>query len=305
MGKQPPEDDRVARLRESLLKGDLGSASEILNRSTGERMFSAPDPQAPLAPAGAGLADLWPGRESDPELAQGAPSCWRAEPDVSEIVPETPEVVGFLRSVLKGCGERLNELAASPGLCHLSQADPRGVVFCRLVSLPGREGPRVVAGVLRLGQQGGQVVQYVARNEEEEAAVLVSVLAEMETAEVWVTFGDRNDRWAKVMARAKALGLEQPWSTPRVAEIRADCRHVWKDELRQFGMRSLERLGLGRDRRGGYPPAVLPRVYRRFAETGDARAMVKLLRRNVMDLVCLVELAGYLLTGRGPVCEMM
>ena len=296
------KDDRARELRRSLQQGGLDAARRILGSARGERCFaSRPTPSQPAPDAPHSLQAVWGGEEILVSTSRGQVPCWRSEPEVSEIDAGAGEIGSLLASCMKGGGERFDELRASPGLCHLADASQSEVVFLRSHSVGGKDGvtPAISKAISRDGVI--HVTQRIARSAGEESAVLQLFADVCEEARVVVMFGGRSDSPRSLQRRMKSAGLDEPWGIPPVMLVRDDCKAMWADEMPRFGLRVIEQMGLGRSRPGGFPPSVLGRVVKRFHETGDARAMTKLLRRSVCDLLVLIEACCFLLTGRGPV----
>jgi uncharacterized protein YprB with RNaseH-like and TPR domain len=302
MSEGGKNEDRVDRLRRSLQQGDLDGARRILGSTRGDPCFaSRPTGSAPTQPPDpTGLDEVWGGEEILVATSRGQVPCWRCGPDPSEIDPAANEIGSLFASCMKGGGERFDELRASPGLCHLANAEESEVAFVRTCSVGGKNGGYVV--VSRALSRDGylSISQRVARTGSEEPAALQLFANACEEAGVVVMFGGRRDTPEAVKRRMKTLGLDEPWGTPPAMLVREDAKAMWADEMPKFGLRVLEQMGLGRARPGGFPPSVLGRAVRRFRETGDARGMAKLLRRNVCDLLAMIELCCFLLTGRGP-----
>ncbi|MFW5818182.1 MAG: hypothetical protein ACOCWV_06520, partial [Planctomycetota bacterium] len=296
------KDDRARELRRSLQQGDLDGARRILGSAKGERCFaSRPTPSQPVPNAPHSLQAVWGGEEVLVSTSRGQVPCWRSEPEALEIDPAAGEIASLLASCMKGGGERFDELRASPGLCHLADAAEEQVVFLRSHSVGGKSG--MTAAISKAISRDGviHVTQHVARSPREEPGVLQLFADACEWAGVVVMFGGRSDSPKSLQRRMKSAGLDEPWGIPPVMLVRDDCKAMWGDEMPRFGLRVIEQMGLGRSRPGGFPPSVLGRVVKRFHETGDARAMAKLLRRSVCDLLVLIETCCFLLTGRGPV----
>ncbi len=296
------KDDRVDQLRQSLRQGDLDGARRILGSAKGEQCFaSRPTPSQPAPCAPHSLQAVWGGEEILVSTSRGQVTCWRSEPDADEIDPCADEIGSLFASCMKGGGERFDELRASPGLCHLADAAESDVVFLRSHSAGGKAGATTVISKAISRDGVIQVTQRIARSVQEEPAVLQLFADVCEEASVVVMFGGRDDSPRSLQRRMKSAGLDEPWGVPAAMLVRDDCKAMWADEMPRFGLRVIEQMGLGRSRQGGFPPSVLGRVVRRFHETGDARAIAKLLRRSVCDLLVLIEASCFLLTGRGPV----
>lgn len=303
MTERENNQDRVDRLRRSLQTGDLDGARRILGSANGEPCFTSRPMESsatPDQPGGAGVGDVLGGEEILVSTSRGQVACWRCEPDPGEIDPAGEDIAAMFTSCMKGGGERFDELRASPGLCHLADASEEQVVFLRSHSAGRSEGYVVVSrAVSRDGRL--RISQRIARKGAEEPAVLQMFSDACEETGVLVMFGGRGDTPQTLAARMKTLGLDEPWAVPPTMLVRTDCKAMWADELPRFGLRVLERMGLGRSREGGFPASMLGRVVRRFRDTGNAKPMTKLLRRSAADLLTMIELCCLLLTGRGPV----
>jgi len=204
--------------------------------------------------------------------------------------------------VLRGAGQRFDELNASAGLCAAASAGPEDVLLLRLETCPlppdGRRGI-VLAGMLLW--RGGELVvlQHLARRAEEETGVLSACLDALAGAAVAAVFGGGKSDVTILRRRSAEREIEAWGAFPHVLDLRREARRQWRGTLSDFRLPTLERALLGA-RRHGMDRGARAAACGRFIETGDARPIRDVLRNNALDLRAMAELVCLLLTGQDP-----
>lgn len=250
-------------------------------------------PAGPLSPQQVGLESV----------EDGGDALWRLALPLGEVLPGRSDTGARFRSVLRGAGQQFDELAATPGLCHAANARPEEVGVLRLYAsfAEGEVEGLFACGWLELTETGLGVQIDLADGADGERALLAAAAERLESAGVLVTFDAAKRDWPWLKARWEASGLAEPWAYPPELDVLAEARARWKTRLRTRQLANLEKRLLGLDRHGeALSDRMLACQYQRFADTGDARHLVAVLRSIAWDLASLAELAAMLLSGEEP-----
>ncbi len=199
-------------------------------------------------------------------------------------------------------GEALNhrfpaELAnPASGLCERLQRSidpglisPPDIIFMDIETTGLSSSPLFLIGIMTWGQAGFQVHQFFARNYAEEAAVIATFLDRCLSAKLLVTFNGKTYDYPYIRNRAAANGL--PFSIDLVhVDLLHESRRIWKHELPDCKLQTLESRICGRDRVGDIPGSEIPEAYHNYVRTNNAYQMVSALEHNMLDLVTLADI---------------
>ena len=158
--------------------------------------------------------------------------------------------------------------------------------------------PLFLIGVL--GHFNGElrVVQLLARDYTEEAALLAHFAALLDASSVVVSFNGKSYDLPYIRDRCLFFGV--PF---RLQQAHIDMLHVarrlWGWRLPNCKLQTLEQYICRRIRRGDIPGAEIPEAYHRFVQTGNAVQMRDILYHNALDLLTTTEVLLFALEGRG------
>lgn len=148
--------------------------------------------------------------------------------------------------------------------------------------------PLFLIGVL--GHFDGElcVIQLLARDYTEEAALLTHFVALLDASSVIVSFNGKSYDLPYIRDRCAFLGV--PF---RLRQAHIDMLHVarrfWGRQLPNCKLQTLERHLCHRIRRGDIPGAEIPDAYHRFVRSGNAVQMRDILFHNALDLLTTTE----------------
>lgn len=148
--------------------------------------------------------------------------------------------------------------------------------------------PLFLIGVL--GHFNGElrVVQLLARDYTEEAALLTHFVALLDASRVVVSFNGKSYDLPYIRDRCAFSAV--PF---RLRQAHIDMLHVarrfWGRQLPNCKLQTLERYLCHRIRRGDIPGAEIPDAYHRFVRSGNAVQMRDILYHNALDLLTTTE----------------
>ena len=218
---------------------------------------------------------------------------------LGDVLPEEIHVATEYARVMRGAGQRFDEMAASAGLCIAANARGEDLLFVSLETC-GTHGPVFLAGMMYLAADQFMFEQCLARTPAEEPAILQAVLDRCEGVQLVVTFNSRIGDMEIIRRRAGETGVSPPDRMPPHLNLRAEFRKRWKGRLRSFSLRALEQFFFGRWRRGAVARGAIPEIYRHFLETSDAAGLRRVLESNTLDLLTMAQLLCAALTAYEP-----
>ena len=188
-----------------------------------------------------------------------------------------------LRDAASGLYERLVPVIDPSGI------SVQDIVFMDVESTGLGSSPLFLIGIMVWGGKEFEVRQLLARNYAEEAAVIGLFLEECAGKKLLVTFNGKSFDFPFIRARAAASGV--PFALgPAHLDLLHVSRRIWKEELPNCKLQTLERFICGRARHGDIPGSDIPDAYHAFVRSGNAWQMVEILKHNMLDLVTLADL---------------
>jgi len=154
--------------------------------------------------------------------------------------------------------------------------------------------PVFLIGVVALHTRPVTIVQWLARDYPEEAAIL-SALGELTSTAAgnapprWTTFNGRafDEPFLRDRALVNRVAFQSP---PAHIDLLPLARKRWRGELPDCKLATLEREILGRTRIGDIPGSDVPDLFHHFIRTGNARPLAGVLEHNRLDLLASAEL---------------
>jgi RNase H-like protein len=304
--------DKAELLRRALSRGDLADAQKIL--STQNRSVKAATPPRRRlrrrTEEPAFTTDL--SRRLFP-CPEGERALQVASPAIEAFGAEAEATKREYLAVLRGARQRLDELEASPALCHAADASPGDLVLIATRSRGDDQERIALVGILRVEGRQLRLEQYLAEESDSEAAALQVLGTRLESASVVATFARGPCAWKHVQARAEACGVDlfaEGWEVPagRVRagrlihlDLQAECRRRWPGRVRRPRLETVEARVLGFRRSGRTPRADVSRTFGEFLSSADPSHRMEALRHNALDLLTMARIVCLLLTGcEGP-----
>jgi uncharacterized protein YprB with RNaseH-like and TPR domain len=151
--------------------------------------------------------------------------------------------------------------------------------------------PIFLSGILI--EEGGEffIRQFLARDFDEESAILAMTLMMMDTKKLLVTFNGRRFDVPYLLRRSDAGGI--PFAEmPAHLDMLDIAKRRWAKYLPNCRLTTLESHLLNRHREGDIPGSLIPAAYHRFVRTGNPSELTRIIYHNALDLITLAQLTA-------------
>ena len=173
--------------------------------------------------------------------------------------------------------------------CDVDNLALGDIIFMDIETTGLGNSPLFLIGIMIWGSGGFEVRQYLARNYAEEAAVISFFLDICADKRLLVTFNGKSYDFPYIRTRAIANGI--PFALdPAHFDMLHECRRIWKEDLPNCKLQTLETHICGRPRYGDIPGADIPDAYHAYVRTENAWQIVEVLKHNMLDLVTMADL---------------
>ena len=179
----------------------------------------------------------------------------------------------------------------------MAAGHPNELLFLDLETCGFAGTPLFLVGLMTLSRDEVHITQFLARNYEEEAAVIEAACRKLGRARAFVSFNGRSYDLPFLRDRARRHRLGQVPDRPHFDLLHASRRR-WKHALPNCRLKTLERSLLNRYRTGDVPGSEVPDLYHHYVRTGDSALITGVLDHNTLDLVSLADLLGLILQTR-------
>jgi len=299
-----------AELAGAIAAGDFAMARRILAKQDAGLDAPAP-PQSARGPGEAtSLTDACDGRDATAVIDGREVSYCAIGRTLDQWLGDDGAAVGGeFFSVLRGARQRMDELEASPPLCHAANADPADLLLVSPWQWGQSDPVLFLIGVMFCHDGKLVVEHYLARDEREEPGICQAFADRHGRAGVLVTFSGKRSHQKHLADRCKRHGVDltaEAWDAPacRVRagalphlDLRKECRARWGGQFRSCSLPSLERRLFGSLRQDLIPRAAACDVYRNFVSTGDAGSIRDVFAHCAADLATMARIVCVLLTG--------
>lgn len=289
---------KLDMLLRSISHGDFTEAQEILRtggRYTGAALRGKASP--PLS-----LIEACPGAERTARTSPRPTRYWLVRGRLDEVAPERLPTASRYVAVLRGVGQRFDELEASAALCHAVNLGPEDLLFLDIETCGFLPMPIFLIGVMFSAEGCMIFEQYLARDYSEERAILHAFAERLDTAGVLVTFNGKAFDMNLIRERSAYHTVDLSDEPPHL-DLLHESRRRWAGQVPNCKLQTLERYLLARHRPGDISGADIPDTYHNFVRTADARRLRDILHHNIMDLLTMADLLCAILTGCEPVGE--
>ncbi|MGQ0722026.1 MAG: ribonuclease H-like domain-containing protein [Candidatus Eiseniibacteriota bacterium] len=150
--------------------------------------------------------------------------------------------------------------------------------------------PIFLVGLLLVENERLVVLQLVARDYPEEAAILRESAELLAGRRTLVTFNGRSYDVPCFRERAVVHGVSERLAELRHVDILHPLRRRFRDELPDCRLITLEREVVGVFRGSDVPSREIPALYHEFAGTGDTARLAPLLHHSRLDLMTTARL---------------
>lgn len=168
---------------------------------------------------------------------------------------------------------------------------PEEVVFVDVETLGlDMQSPIFLVGLAAIGADGCMVCrQILAREPDEEHAMLAAAASLISAAQLLVTFNGRGYDMPLIRSRADYYGVSLKEPAAHI-DMLLEARRRYARKLPNCRLQTLEARVCGRTRTDDVPSNRIPGVYRQFVKTGNAALLQKVIHHNLLDLATTAEL---------------
>jgi uncharacterized protein YprB with RNaseH-like and TPR domain len=240
------------------------------------------------------------GQEIQVPQPEGAGKLWLIRRALGGVSPQLSGVTARYASVVRGAGQRLDELEASAALCHLADGQPEDALFLDIETC-GLAGCMVfLIGLMQYREGELHFEQYLARDYSEEPAILRAFAGRLSDARVLVSFNGKAFDMHLIRDRAVFHSVGLPRGRVHHLDLLVESRRRWRGSVPNCRLQTLETHLCRRSRQGDIPGWAIPDEYHRFVRTGDARRIADIVHHNLLDLLTMAQLSCLLLAGLDP-----
>lgn len=276
--------DRLDRLRAA---GLIRPAAELLDRTGAPARSAALPPQALRSAGDAARSALTSlgGEELENDLGR----CLVIETAFPASARRGMVEVASARDLDQGLWSLLLPQAGEGG-----PATDLAYLDLETTGLAGGTGTLAfLIGVGRFEAHRFVVRQYFLRDADEEPAALHDLVRHLQSFRGLVTFNGRRFDWPLLETRLIInLRRRQALGFPHL-DLLPVARRVYGSILESCSLRSLEASLLGLERLDDVPGALIPALFFRYLETGDASPLEPVLEHNRQDILSMAALLGF------------
>ncbi|MCD5417308.1 ribonuclease H-like domain-containing protein [Candidatus Bipolaricaulota bacterium] len=170
--------------------------------------------------------------------------------------------------------------------------DKAGILFFDIESLGLYNAPIFLISIARPTTSGLLLKQYLSRNLSEEPPLLIMIGRELEAGALLVTYNGKAFDWNMVRERSAYYGLPLPYELIQL-DLLCHARRLWRDELPNLRLSTVERYKLGIERQDDLPGSLVPALYSRYLDSGLRRLLTPILDHNRQDVISLAVLLSW------------
>ena len=211
---------------------------------------------------------------------------WRREPHGAVYVHER------LRSDVERRRSHWGQLPEpSPGEVELSSLRCLGLeraLFLDLETCGLSSSPVFLAGTMHWNGDDFVLRQYFARHYGEEAALLAAVFELARGFECLVTFNGKSYDAPFLSQRALTHGVEPAFPRHHL-DLLHHARRLWREELPDCRLTTLEWRVCRRRRVGDVPGEQIPGLYHDYVRNGDPWRLVPVFHHNLLDVTTMAD----------------
>ncbi|MCE5198993.1 ribonuclease H-like domain-containing protein [bacterium] len=192
----------------------------------------------------------------------------------------------FLRLTGYPDGTAVERLARA---CKSESIAPEEIIFMDLETTGLSMTPLFLIGTMEVTPDGLHFKQYFARDYSEEVSIITAYAERMRSARMVVTFNGKSFDVPFLSTRALAAGVKCPAPEFHL-DLLHESRRVYKHDLPNCRLQTLEQMVCGRCREDDIPGAEIPQAYHDFVRSGDAGKIAQILYHNLYDLLTMADL---------------
>lgn len=177
-----------------------------------------------------------------------------------------------------------------PDLLQMSRLIPvEKLLFVDIETMGLSSQPITLIGFGRIQGNSFQVTQYFSRNIAEEASMLSSFYYSIQKEDFFVTFNGEYFDIPFIKNRSQYHHLYHP-TYPANYDALFFARKVWKKDLPNCKLQTIEKEILHIHRTEDVPGAYCPMFYQRYLQTNQIGTIVPIIQHNQQDIVSLAKI---------------
>lgn len=153
--------------------------------------------------------------------------------------------------------------------------------------------PVFLIGILIFQDGAGRVCQYLARNYEEEKAILGELNPDIRNEGIIVSYNGRSFDVPYLKGRLRFHGLDDQFDAYHLDLLR-HTRKNYRHDLPNCRLTTVERYLFQEERLADLPGSEAPSYYHKYVDTGEEGYILPILKHNAQDLLALAKLFGVL-----------
>lgn len=151
--------------------------------------------------------------------------------------------------------------------------------------------PVFLIGVLQFVEGQGVIRQFLARNYQEEAAILAELDDGIRNRGVLVSYNGRSFDVPYLQGRLRLYGMDDRFDAFHLDLLR-HTRKNFRNILPDCRLVTVERCLLGDGRVNDLPGSEVPEQYQRYLDSGDRELIEPVLKHNAADLLTMAKYLG-------------
>jgi hypothetical protein len=180
---------------------------------------------------------------------------------------------------------------------EIAEIDPQRILFLdtETTGLAGGVGTfAFLVGIGRLNGDAFEVRQFLMRDFAEEASALSAVAAEIDSADLLVTYNGKAYDEPLLASRYVLARIRPPFGRLPHLDLLHSARRLWKLRFESCRLVELEAQILGHSRQGDVPGSLIPQLYFDFLRTRRPGRIAAVLHHNALDILSLAALTAIL-----------
>lgn len=171
-------------------------------------------------------------------------------------------------------------------LCLSSFCDHENFIFLDIETLGFFNKPIILLGMATISKNNITVNQYLARNKDEEEAVLDAFIQEISNEDVFVTFNGQTFDIPYIKNRLNSFKLNMMKDHPHY-DLLHYSRRLWSDDLDNCKLTTLEKHLFDIEREDDIPSGLVPVFYETYTKTGNNGPLIPIITHNKQDIITL------------------
>ncbi len=196
-------------------------------------------------------------------------------------------------SEIQSCIERWFTMSHPLSYHLMGMVEPEDILFFDIETMGLRYRPVFLIGVGVYEKGEFKVRQYLARNLNEEKAIIHEFLSDMDEHGCLASFNGRSFDSRFLKERIEMHEMKGSFDKPHF-DLLHISRGAWKDDVPNHKLTTLEKHLFGEERKHDVISSMVPNFYKLFLKKGNPGPLVPVIEHNRKDIVTLGRLVDLL-----------